>query len=150
MLNNTIYLKEVTQMNENNKQNYNELIKFLMNYAFDHGIGVEAVRDVPSDAPSASYPEYGLTILNANWLPRTEIPFMFAHELGHMMLNHERFLFDTSPANALRMEHDANIFALHLLIEYCNKKDIYFYNYYDFAHVFGIPHDVYYLFEEIA
>ena len=121
-----------------------------MNYALKHNIGVIYTHCPPKEAPSASYPENGVLVINANWKNKNEIPFIFGHELGHMLLKHDRRNFNTSPVNAIKMEHEANQFSLNLLTEYCDDMDFYFDNKYVFAETFGIPKSLYYLLDEVG
>lgn len=128
----------------------NEVIKWLMNYALDHQIGVVFSYKAGINEPSEAFPEYSTAVINANWKNIDEIPFIIGHEIGHLMLGHTRKEFETSPANSIRMEQEANKYSLNLLAEYCELNEICFYNRYQFAKVFGIPKDVYYLLEAEA
>lgn len=127
----------------------NELIEYLLNYTFDHGIGYKLVHADPYD-PSLSLKKHNLIVINLNWHNKSELPFIIGHELGHLILGHKREEFDESPAKRIRMEKEANEFSLNLLTEYCDLHEICFYNKYSFAHAFGIPKNCYYLLEEQA
>lgn len=126
----------------------NNVIKWLMNYAFDHRIGIVFSYTAESDDPSESFPEFSTAVINANYKNIDEIPFIIGHEIGHLMLNHSKKKFYASPANRIRMERAANEFSLDLLTEYCDLHEIYFYNALTFAEAFGIPKSCYYLLDE--
>ena len=126
----------------------NNVIKWLMNKALDHGVGVVFTYVAKKDDPSESFPEYNVAVINANYMNIDEIPFIIGHEIGHLMLNHSKKKFYASPANRIRMERAANEFSLDLLTEYCDLHEIYFYNALTFAEAFGIPKSCYYLLDE--
>ena len=88
-------------------------------------------------------------MINANYKNIDEIPFITAHEIGHLMLGHSKKKYYASPANKIRMEREANEYSLDLLTEYCDLNEIYFYNAYAFAEAFGVPKDCYYLLNEV-
>ena len=126
----------------------NEIIKWLMNYALEHQIGVVFTYKAKKDDPSESFPEFSTTVINANYKNIDEIPFIIGHEIGHLMLKHSKNKFYASPANRIRMEREANEFSLDLITEYCDLHEIYFYNALTFAEAFGIPKNCYYLLDE--
>lgn len=81
--------KSVTMYNLSieNQENYNNLLKWLMNYALAHHIGVSFTHELPPYAPPTSFSKPGkLILMNGNWKPMTEIPYSLAHEIGHVML----------------------------------------------------------------
>lgn len=126
----------------------NNVIKWLMNYALDHSVGVVFTYVAKKDDPSVSFPEYNVAVINANYKNIDEMPFIVGHELGHLLLHHSKDKFYSSPANRIRMERAANEFSLDLLAEYCDLHEICFYNAYTFARAFGIPRNCYYLLNE--
>lgn len=127
----------------------NNVIKWLMNYALDHQIGITFSYAAENDDPSEAFPEYSTAVINANYKNIDEIPFITAHEIGHLMLGHSKKKYYASPANKIRMEREANEYSLDLLTEYCDLNEIYFYNAYAFAEAFGVPKDCYYLLNEV-
>ena len=60
-------IRSFDELSIENKENYDRLIKYLMNAAiFDYKIGVEFSNRLPPFAPSASYNTVGrLSIMNA-------------------------------------------------------------------------------------
>lgn len=127
----------------------NNVIKWLMNYALDHQIGITFSYAAKNDDPSEAFPEYSTAVINANYKNIDEIPFIIAHEIGHLMLGHSKKKYYASPANKIRMEREANQYGLDLLTEYCDLNEIHFYNAYTFAEAFGVPKDCYYLLNEV-
>ncbi|MGQ5708787.1 ImmA/IrrE family metallo-endopeptidase [Lactobacillus sp. PSON] len=126
-------------MNTESRKNFNKLIMFLMNYCNDHGIGIIYDNTLPPLAPSRSYTIPGkLVAINGNWYKETEIPFIFAHEIGHVIENLPHY-YHASKIAELQSEYFANDFAINLLQEYCFEEDIWFESIYDFAKCFGIP-----------
>lgn len=132
-------------MSIENAERFDILISWLMNYCLEHQIGVIYTKELPSDAQSMSY-NYpsDLVVINGNWKPNTEIPFIFAHEIGHNLegtpvFNRLAYLGEE------KGEYSANTFAINLLLLYCFENSILFNSAYDFAKTFGIPKDKWYL-----
>lgn len=63
----------------------NDLIEYLLNYAFDCGIGYKLVHADPYD-PSLSLKNHNLMVINLNWHNQSELPFIIGHEIGHFIL----------------------------------------------------------------
>lgn len=142
---------DIKKMSLETRENYDKLMTYLMNYAmFEHNIGVEFTDKLPSTAPPISYNEPGkLIIMNARWIYPVQIPFLLAHEIGHVL--HENACFyHISDLTANKGEASENIFAIKLLQKYCVENEIYFDTWYKFAKCFGIPKECYYLLELIA
>ena len=78
-------IRSFDELSIENKENYDRLIKYLMNAAmFDYKIGVEFSNRLPPFAPPLSYNHVGrLIIMNARWPYPTEIPFQLPHEIAH-------------------------------------------------------------------
>lgn len=144
-------ITSIENMSLETRQNYDRLLKYLMNYAmFDCHIGIEFTDKLPPFAPSASYNTVGrLIIMNALWPYPTEIPFQLAHEIAHV-LHEDQHYYNLNDGTANSGEASANIFAIKLLQKYCKDNDYRFDTYYKFARAFGIPKHVYYLLKEIA
>lgn len=133
------------------RQNYDRLLKYLMNYAmFDCHIGIEFTNKLPSYAPSVSYNKPGkLIIMNSNWPYPTQIPFLLAHEICHV-LNEEKSYFNLNDRTKNSGEAQANISAIKLLQRYCIENEFHFSNIFQFARSFAIPQECYYLLTDIA
>ena len=142
-------IRSFDELSIENKENYDRLIKYLMNAAmFDYKIGVEFSNRLPPFAPPLSYNHVGrLIIMNARWPYPTEIPFQLAHEIAHV-LNENQHYFNLNDRTTKRGEADANVFAIKLLQKYCDDNEYHFDSYYKFAEAFCIPHSLYYLFND--
>lgn len=123
------------------------ILKWLMNYCYDHGIGVVYGNDLPPTAPSDSWCNPKLVIFNDNFHHPNEKPFMMAHEIGHVVEGNPEY-YKLAYLGKVRGEYSANIFAINLLKEYCLDNDIWYENIYDFAKAFGIPTKYYYLLDD--
>ena len=134
-------------MTSEERERFDDVLAFLMNFCQDHGIGVVYNKTLPSKARSKSY-NYpsDLIVVNGNWKPETEVPFIFAHEIGHNIENCSVFN-KLSYLGKQKGEYSANRFAINLLSMYCLEHDIWYETYYDFAKSFGIPKDKWYLLE---
>ncbi|NRO05394.1 hypothetical protein [Lactobacillus helveticus] len=87
--------------------------------------------------------------MNAKWLYPTQIPFLLAHEIGHVL--HENACFyNINGLTTDKSEASENVFAIKLLQKYCVENEIYFDTWYKFAKCFGIPEECYYLLKVIA
>lgn len=86
-------IKSLDELSIENKENYDYLIKYLMNAAmFDYKIGVEFSDRLPPFAPPLSYNHVGrLIIMNARWPYPTEIPFQLAHEIAHVLYEDQQY-----------------------------------------------------------
>lgn len=144
-------IRSFDELSIENKENYDRLIKYLMNAAmFDYKIGVEFSNRLPPFAPPLSYNHVGrLIIMNARWPYPTEIPFQLAHEIAHVLYEDQQY-YNLNDQTVNHGEADANVFAIKLLQKYCKENDYHFDTYYKFAQAFGIPRHVYYLLKEIA
>ena len=132
-------------MNYSNQQNYNNLINWLMNYCFDHDIGACLTNELPDEIGGKSYViPADLVVVNNNWHNELEIPFIFAHEIGHIQTGIP-CSYHASISNIDKGEADANKFAINLFMEYCKENEFNFSTYYNFAENFYIPLKFYYL-----
>ena len=112
-------ITSIEDMSLETRQNYDKLMQYLMNYAmFDCHIGVEFTHKLPFYAPSVSYNKPGkLIIMNSNWPYPTQIPFLLAHEICHV-LNEEKSYFHLNDRTKNSGEAQANISAIKLLQRY--------------------------------
>lgn len=115
-----------------------DLLEYLMNYALDAGIGVIYDATLPSDAPSVSYAKSRIVILNGNWARQIESPFILAHEIGHIVLQH-RCSALAAPTIKIKMEHEADVFAAEIIWNYSKLIGTEYSNVYSFMQAFGIP-----------
>lgn len=121
-----------------------DLMQFLIDFAWDHNIGVEIGRFRP-DFRARTLPEYRLVIVNTNWHNQAEVPFSFAHELGHIINGDTGIRYYDSETIKDKSEHEANIFGIDLLIQFCNAHELFFDNSLKFCEVFGIPTNLEYI-----
>lgn len=109
----------------------NELIQWLFNFGYDHDISIDTTKQLNPDTPSLADVKDGHVIINMNWSNQSEIPFIFAHEIGHVLCGHVTY----SPKN----EIEANKTAIGILIKYCWENNINISNPIRFCEEFGIP-----------
>ena len=115
-----------------------DIISWLANYAFDHGIGVTMSTDLSPDCPSFALANPKNIVINLNWSPRAEIPFSMAHEIGHVINGDNGHYQLTSVAHS-KAEHDANIVAFQILREWAESHDVDVSEPYLFMSCFAIP-----------
>lgn len=114
----------------------NALITYLLNFVMSHNIGYELVP-CSKDFTSKALSESRLIIININWANQNEIPFIIAHEIGHIMNGDTGVrYYDSGPINS---ECHANIYGIKLLLQYCEKHDITIDNPVSFCETFGVP-----------
>lgn len=144
-------ITSIEDMSLETRKNYDRLMQYLMNYAiFDCHIGIQFSNRLPFYAPSVSYNEPGkLIIMNSNWLYPTQIPFLLAHEIGHVFYEEEKY-FNLNDITKRSGEAQANVFAIKLLRRYCTENEYHFSSCYQFARCFGIPCECYYLLADVA
>lgn len=122
-----------------------DLITFLINYGFDRGISSTLTEELPPDFPSSASSKYQKVLINMNWRNKWEVPFSFAHELGHL-INHDKGInYYHSPTVHMKSEFEANKTAIDILINYCQKNELQFDNSVKFCEVFGIPIELEYI-----
>ncbi|TPR40442.1 hypothetical protein [Apilactobacillus micheneri] len=100
---------------------YSDILKDLLNYAFDHGIGIETVH-ANMDTPCLVLNNKKLIVLNLNW-NRSQIPFALSHEIAHILNEDELSLYKSDSCNyKLSFEYNANIKALNILVPIYLKR----------------------------
>lgn len=117
----------------------NDLSMYLLNYAMAHGIGYTLVKAEPND-PSVSFKSANYMVINTNWQKPAEVPFIIAHEIGHLMLGDHGVMYYGSFAGKLSEERPADLYGLKLIYDYACKQGEYFEEPIDFLNAYGIPH----------
>lgn len=115
-----------------------ELIRWLLNYAFDKGINYIITDQLNEDIPSCAIPNKSTIIINSKYGKPTELPFTIAHEIGHVLNGEADVLYFSGFNNHSKIEMRANRRAVKLLLEYCNCHDLSL-EPAKFAETFGIP-----------
>lgn len=115
-----------------------ELIRWLLNYAFDKGINYIITDQLDEDIPSCAIPNKSTIIINSKYGKPTELPFTIAHEIGHVLNGEADVLYFSGFNNHSKIEMRANRRAVKLLLEYCNCHDLSL-EPAKFAETFGIP-----------
>lgn len=142
-------VKTFDDLSLENQTNYEELLVYLMNYALHHNIGVEWTRELPPYAPPVSFDRPGkLIIMNANWNNIVDIPFQFAHEIGHVLHESSQY-YNLNKRTTNKGEDFANKFAIKLLQQYCINHEYHYSTWFSFARAFKIPSHLFYLFSSI-
>lgn len=116
----------------------NDLIEYLLSYAFDHGIGYELAK-LPFDFESRAIPEKHFMIINTNWKNPNEIPFIIGHEIGHLILKDDGIMYYASPHGNIDSEHSADLYSLNLLYDYSCVHGDDFQEPGEFMSSYGIP-----------
>ena len=115
-----------------------ELIRWLLNYAFDKGINYIITDQLNEDVPSCAIPNKSTIIINSKYGKPTKLPFTIAHEIGHVLNGEADVLYFSGFNNHSKIEMRANRQAIKLLLEYCNCHDLSF-EPVQFLENFGIP-----------
>lgn len=121
-----------------------DLMQFLIDFAWDHNIGVE-IGEFGPNFRARTLPEYNLVIVNTNWHNHNEVPFSFAHELGHIMNRDTGIRYYESETVKDKSEYQANLFGIGLLLQFCKRNGFAFDNSVKFCEVFGIPIELEYI-----
>lgn len=114
---------------------------FILNYAFSINVGFTLTDELPPDSPSFSLPQSKRVFVNMNWQNKKELPFIAAHELGHVLNgdNTQKLLYYTTSATKIKIEYEANKTGIDLLLKFCESADLMYDNYLTFMDDFGVP-----------
>lgn len=115
----------------------NNLIEYLLNYAFDNKIGYE-IRKLDPYFPPRAVLDDNLIIINSNWHNREEIPFTIGHEIGHIM-NNDQVEKCQSPTLIYPYELNADKYSLNLIFNYSLDQEIIIQEPGIFIQQYGIP-----------
>ena len=127
-----------------------DLIKYLLKYAFDHGISCALIRREQS-YQSVALPDRKLIVINQNSKNKFELPFIIGHEIGHIMNGNVNGAFYCGkPVNS--EERLADLYSLNLIYGYASNQFDNFEEPVQFIQQYGIPDrmldDAYRLFEK--
>lgn len=117
----------------------NNLVQWLMNWAFDHGISVTMTSEIRKDLPHCASAAKKAVVINMNYGNKEEIPFALAHEIGHVVDNDPGIRYYSSATLHDKAEYRANYFGIQLIQQYCDHEDIHISNAVKFCEVFGVP-----------
>lgn len=115
-----------------------DLISYLLNYAFDRGIAYTLQSDFKPDFPSVSFTNQNKMIINTGWQNQTEVPFIIGHEIGHFA-NHDTGTFCYKNFNR-PVEHQADQYSLELIYDYAANQFSTFNEPCVFMEQYGIPY----------
>ena len=127
-----------------------DLIKYLLKYAFDHDISCALIRREQS-YQSVALPDKKLIVINQNSKNKFELPFIIGHEIGHIMNGNVNGAFYCGkPVNS--EERLADLYSLNLIYGYASNQFDNFEEPVQFIQQYGIPDrmldDAYRLFEK--
>lgn len=127
-----------------------DLVKYLLKYAFDHGISCALIRREQS-YQSVALPDKKLIVINQNSKNKFELPFIIGHEIGHIMNGNVNGAFYCGkPVNS--EERLADLYSLNLIYGYASNQFDNFEEPVQFIQQYGIPDrmldDAYRLFEK--
>lgn len=113
----------------------NSLIDWLSAYCNKNGITI----DFQTKFPTCSLVEKRFILINTNQTKKDEYPFAIAHEIGHINSEDAGVYYFASAHNSYSSEHQADVFAVKLIYDYCKENDIQFDNAQLFTDQMGIP-----------
>lgn len=114
-----------------------DLIKYLLKYAFDHGISCALIRREQS-YQSVALPDKKLIVINQNSKNKFELPFIIGHEIGHIMNGNVNGAFYCGkPVNS--EERLADLYSLNLIYGYASNQFDTFEEPIQFIQQYGIP-----------
>lgn len=123
----------------------NDLLSYLVKYGQDHGITTKFTDKLPPIFPSSASSKYRKVLINMNWHNRWEIPFSFAHELGHIINGDDGINYYHSFTVHSKTEFEANKTAIDIILAYCRDNDIPTENSNMLCEQFGIPFKLEYI-----
>lgn len=124
----------------NNSERKENLINYLLNYAFENDIGYVLYQSSPR-YPSLAWKEKREIGINTNWFNQAEVPFTIGHEIGHIMIGGPNIQQICCIAYGAKIaeETPADIYSLHLLYKYSCAQGDNFYDPLSFVKAYGIP-----------
>lgn len=122
----------------------NEVINYLLGLAWDKHIGITLRKDMGPATPSIADADTRNIIINMNWQRKKELPFQIAHEISHILNKDSGVLYFTTYANKSKIERNANLTAVDLLIDYSDSIGANQVNVVQFMEQFGIPPEMEY------
>lgn len=123
----------------------NDIMEWLSNYAYDNDIGYIMTHYLEPETPSTSDCDDRLVVINMEWKNANEVPFSFAHEIGHIMCGDKGKRYFKSENIKDKSEYRANLFAIKLLFNFCSDYGYSFNNPIKFCELFGIPTELEYV-----
>lgn len=117
----------------------NDILTQVLNFAFNHGIGIELVPLKPWTAPKSDS-DSRVIILNSNWHQPRELAFQAAHEIGHLLNGDQGVLYYATEPARQAAEGAANRTALSIIVPmYFAGKDPDEANVHEFMENMAIP-----------
>ena len=114
-----------------------DLIKYLLKYAFDHGISCALIRREQS-YQSVALPDKKLIVINQNSKNKFELPFIIGHEIGHIMNGDVNGVFYCGKSINSE-ERLADLYSLNLIYGYASNQFDTFEEPIQFIYEYGIP-----------
>ena len=116
-----------------------QILDYLYAIALKKGIAIATTKDLAPETPSLSLNSRKTIIVNMNWYNTSEIPFIIAHELSHMLNDDSGVLYYSTSSAEIAIEGAANKKAISMLINYAKMEDANTLNPVQFMEQFGIP-----------
>lgn len=117
----------------------NELVQYLLNYAYDHGIGYK-IEAVDPDWIPVYIPWKNLIIINSNWRDPKQIALQVAHEIGHALNDDSEFEYQACFSATSKVERAATRRGLEIIIKHVyDDSELYDVNYRQFMDVLSVP-----------
>ena len=114
-----------------------DLVKYLLKYAFDHGISCALIRREQT-YQSVALPDKKLIVINQNCKNKFELPFIIGHEIGHIINGDVNGAFYCGkPINS--EERLADLYSLNLIYGYASNQFDTFEEPIQFIQQYGIP-----------
>lgn len=123
----------------------NDLIKYLLDYAFDREINLVLAKELDPSFPSCAISARRSILINLNWKNHNELPFIIAHEIAHILEDDPGVCYYSSATSRVKIEARANSRAIGLMLGYCQVNDIDVDNPLAFCDCFGVPTEYAYL-----
>ncbi|KJY56708.1 hypothetical protein [Lactobacillus melliventris] len=114
-----------------------DLVKYLLKYAFDHGISCALIRREQT-YQSVALPDKKLIVINQNSKNKFELPFIIGHEIGHIMNGNVNGAFYCGKSINSE-ERLADLYSLNLIYGYASNQFDTFEEPIQFIYEYGIP-----------
>ena len=115
-----------------------ELIEYLLNYAFKQNLSYILVKGEPYD-PALSFKNAHKMVINTNQHNHNVLTFIIGHEIGHLMLGDSGIAYWPSFSGQNSEEEEADLFSLKIIYDYSCKNGDYIQEPGTFMQNYGIP-----------
>ncbi len=92
-----------------------DYMRAALQFTRNYGIRYTLTNEMNENTPSGSSAYYKAIVINMNWHDQQQLPFVVAHETGHVLCGHRGISYFCEPSNSAT-EAEANRTAIDILV----------------------------------